>query len=172
MVRSTVDEGAGMDAPQPALKQPSSSAGRAGDEQAVAVVRGRRSDLRAALIAAEAAIAAPIPGRSADWATRVHTALGGLRAAFSEHVVTAEGPDGLFAQLEVRAPRLARACQRLGDEHATIAEALTEAERALAGPPDEVREAVLSVLARLARHRQRGADLMYEAYAVDIGGED
>jgi hypothetical protein len=143
-----------------------------GDDQAVAIVRGRRSDLRAALIAAEAAIAAPIPGRSADWATRVREALSQLRGSFSEHVVTAEGPDGLFAQLEVRAPRLAHACQRLGDEHATITQALTAAEHALAGPPDDAREAVLSVLALLARHRQRGADLMYEAYAVDIGGED
>ena len=27
-----------------------------------------------------------------------------------------------------------------------------------------------ALLAALARHRQRGADLVYEAYAVDLGG--
>lgn len=161
-----------MDATQPALTPQGAQGAQVSDDQAVAVVRGRRSDLRAALIAAEAAIAAPIPGRSADWATRVRTVLAQLRVAFSEHVVTAEGPDGLFAQLAVRAPRLAHACASLGDEHATITEALTKAEGALTGPPEQVREAVLTVLALLARHRQAGADLMYEAYAVDIGGED
>jgi hypothetical protein len=33
-----------------------------------------------------------------------------------------------------------------------------------------VREQVTSVLSDLIRHRQRGADLVYRAYAVDIGG--
>jgi len=34
------------------------------------------------------------------------------------------------------------------------------------------REAINQLLALLARHRQRGSDLIYEAYAVDIGGSD
>jgi hypothetical protein len=34
-----------------------------------------------------------------------------------------------------------------------------------------VRAAATSLLARLARHRQRGADLVFEAYQVDVGGE-
>ena len=32
------------------------------------------------------------------------------------------------------------------------------------------REAATRLLDRLVRHRQRGSDLIYEAYAVDIGG--
>ncbi len=34
----------------------------------------------------------------------------------------------------------------------------------------DLRESVMEVLVDLARHRQQGADLLYEAYAVDIGG--
>jgi len=45
------------------------------------------------------------------------------------------------------------------------------------GPPvpadqvDAIRAHGTALLARLARHRQRGADLIHEAYEVDIGGE-
>jgi hypothetical protein len=62
------------------------------------------------------------------------------------------------------------------DEHA---EALAEVERLLAerdeGLRDEDaveahREACIRLLGRLVRHRQRTSDLIYEAYAVDIGG--
>jgi hypothetical protein len=34
-----------------------------------------------------------------------------------------------------------------------------------------VRELGTQLLATLSRHRQRGADLVYEAYQVDIGGD-
>ena len=32
------------------------------------------------------------------------------------------------------------------------------------------REAATELVGRIVRHRQRGADLIYEAYEVDIGG--
>ena len=35
---------------------------------------------------------------------------------------------------------------------------------------EAMRDRLLALLGTLARHRQRGADLVYEAYAVDIGG--
>ena len=36
----------------------------------------------------------------------------------------------------------------------------------------DVREEALGLLQAIARHRQRGADLIYEAYSVDIEGGD
>ena len=36
---------------------------------------------------------------------------------------------------------------------------------------DARRHDVTRLLGRLAHHRQQGADLTYEAYGVDIGGE-
>jgi hypothetical protein len=36
---------------------------------------------------------------------------------------------------------------------------------------DTVRDLGTALLARLVRHRQRGSDLIYEAYTADIGGE-
>ena len=36
---------------------------------------------------------------------------------------------------------------------------------------DRVRELGPALLGRLVRHRQRGSDLMFDAYDYDIGGE-
>jgi hypothetical protein len=36
--------------------------------------------------------------------------------------------------------------------------------------PQALRDGLTDLLAELVRHRQRGADLVYEAYSVDIGG--
>jgi hypothetical protein len=36
---------------------------------------------------------------------------------------------------------------------------------------ERVRQRADELLAALSRHRQRGADLVYEAYATDLGGE-
>ncbi|HEY8340272.1 MAG TPA: hypothetical protein VIK95_10405 [Egibacteraceae bacterium] len=142
---------------------------------AVDVARERRSDLREALLAVEAALAAPEPGRTAAWADAVRAALRRLEDAFDAHVLGVEAPDGLFEDVIARAPRLANQVRRLADEHDVIAAAvqrtlaLLDADQVDA---EAVRDAAVEVLSRMAKHRQHGADLVYEAYAVDIGGSD
>ena len=37
---------------------------------------------------------------------------------------------------------------------------------------EQVRALGTSLLGRIVRHRQRGADLVYEAYEVDVGGDE
>jgi hypothetical protein len=37
-------------------------------------------------------------------------------------------------------------------------------------PVDDARDDVQRLLGEIVRHRQHGADLVYEAYHVDIGG--
>lgn len=139
---------------------------------AVEGARSRRADLHAILVDLEHAIAAAGPGREASWAEQVGSELDRLAEAFDRHVKATEGPDGLFAQVRRRAPRMDNHCRRLTSDHAIIAEELTAATAALAAGVTEAREAVLSLLAHLARHRQAGADLVYQAYAVDLGGSD
>ena len=39
------------------------------------------------------------------------------------------------------------------------------------GDVDSIRESATTFLGRLSRHRQRGADLVFDAYQTDIGGE-
>lgn len=139
---------------------------------AVDSAKARRADLHAILVDLETAIAAAAPGREQPWTDQVRAQLKRLGPAFTEHVEATEGRDGLFDQVRRRAPRMDSLCRRLTQDHRTIVSEMVAATAALDGTVGEAREAVLSLLAHLARHRQLGADLVYEAYAVDLGGSD
>lgn len=142
--------------------------------------RGQRAGLHHAVVALEEAIAAPAPGRARDWSTRVHDTLVDVSGAFERHIAVTEGPDGLLEDVIRTAPRLANAARSLGEEHEAIRSGISDSlvsVRSLAHGKasdgvTEVRESLLALLARLSRHRQRGADLIFETYAVDIGEGD
>ena len=56
---------------------------------------------------------------------------------------------------------------------AEIAEAVAASEPPVTNDDvADLRERGTDLLARLSRHRQRGADLIFEAYDTDIGGGD
>ncbi|SCL28344.1 hypothetical protein GA0070616_3675 [Micromonospora nigra] len=97
-----------------------------------------------------------------------------LSRSFVEHVQATEGPDGRYAELVHAAPRLDRGVRLLVREHAVIAaslDALHETVRRPGVGADELRHAVAQLLGALHRHRQRGADLIWQAYQTDLGGE-
>jgi hypothetical protein len=140
------------------------------------VLRRRRAELGGSMRALEQALAAPAPGRRAAWAERVDAALVELSGAFGAHVAVAEGPDGLHEAVLVASPRLANSVRRLVGEH-TVIKGLIGDLLVRIRPPvaadevDPIRERATALLGRIARHRQRGADLVYQAYQVDLGGE-
>jgi hypothetical protein len=139
-------------------------------------IRRRRSELRESMAALEHALAAPSAAGTASWAERVLAALLELSGDLREHVAITEGADGLYQDLKRHAPRLTGPVALLTREHAVIIgriEALfTVLDVAEEGPDiDQVRRIGTEVLAALMRHRQRGAELVFEAYDVDIGGE-
>ncbi|MER7415179.1 hypothetical protein ABT346_00070 [Micromonospora peucetia] len=108
------------------------------------------------------------------WRERVLGGLGPLRQGFAEHVRTTEGPAGLYAELLGQAPRLARGVRLLAREHAAITAALAALQQAAElpdAPVDDLLDRAGYLLRALARHRQRGADLLWEAYETDLGGE-
>jgi Hemerythrin HHE cation binding domain len=115
------------------------------------------------------------PGRLDAWAQRVHVALVELSADFREHIDITEGPHGLYRGLLTTAPRLSNAVARLTREHARIRDLVDDLLARVSGPDvndaDRVRDLGTALLGRLVRHRQRGSDLVYEAYDADIGGE-
>jgi hemerythrin HHE cation binding domain-containing protein len=139
-------------------------------------LRLRRAELRDSMRALEQALAAPAPGRVDLWAERVHVALVELSADFRQHIDITEGPDGLYPGLLTTAPRLSNAVTGLIREHDQITALIDDLLTCLAAPVgtddlDSARDLGTALLSRLIRHRQRGADLVYEAYATDIGGE-
>ena len=144
---------------------------------AVDAVRRRRAELRETLDSLERALAAPATDRAVIWGERLHAAVDRLATEFALHVEVTEGPDGLHQTILDGDLRLANQVATLVDEHTTIAAdiaGLAAASDAPVTPSDvaEVREQGTALLGRIVRHRQRGADLIYEAYATDIGGGD
>ncbi|MFJ8577133.1 hypothetical protein [Micromonospora sp. NPDC093277] len=115
------------------------------------------------------------PAGEPRWREGLILHLSPVRRGFAEHVRVTEGPTGLYAALIHEAPRLDRGVRRLTVEHtaitATIA-ALQQAATLPAVPAEELRERVGRLLEALDRHRRRGADLLWEAYQADLGGED
>ena len=150
----------------------------ASDTSALEAARAQRANLHNVLVELEKAIAGPVPGRSREWTDTVHDALVDVGATFERHIAVTECSDGLFDEIVRSAPRLANAVESLRTEHNDIRQAISHMLVALRrGERDgadtaDIREATLSLLARLGRHRQHGADLVYEAYTVDIGGSD
>jgi hypothetical protein len=133
-------------------------------------VRDQRAGLRTAINHLEDAAAAAVGGPDGSWRVTIDLTVAEVQAAWERHIAVTEAPDGLFEQIRTDAPQLSPRIQALRREHEDLHAALSTV--AAGGPPDtdDVRELVIDLVAKLARHRQHGADVVYEAYSVDIGG--
>jgi hypothetical protein len=134
--------------------------------------RRQRAELLQAIQGLEQAVAAP--AREPSWRDRVGQQLARLRHQLTEHIVITEGPDGLYAALLADAQRLTRPVTALMEDHGDLLvriDALARRASEPDCPAEAVRAKAGELLSHLSRHRQRGADLVYEAYATDIGGE-
>jgi hypothetical protein len=141
--------------------QPSEALGAAGE---------RRLELKAAVSHVEMRAAAP--AAAPHWRNDLLGALAQLLDAFERHIDEVEREDGLLNELTEDAPRLVNHVDQRRDEHPPLrAQIAAVIETVGAGTgAEQVRAEVLDVLVAVARHRQKGADLVYEAYNVDIGG--
>lgn len=142
----------------------------------LAGVRAQRASLRRAFASTEQALAAPLSGRLEQWRAELAVSLEQLRSAWDRHVTITEGDEGLFAQIRVDAPQLAPSVRKLHDEHEQIRAELDDVRATLRGSAtaddlSSIRSQATAVLSGVMRHRQRGSDLVYEAYQRDIGGE-
>ncbi|MDH3200986.1 MAG: hypothetical protein OEM15_08855 [Myxococcales bacterium] len=126
--------------------------------------------MKEAISSVEIAASAPIGGP--NWRSNLQTELESLRIALAQHVKEVEGAEGLLAQLRDDAPRLINKIDRVRDEHPELTQQVADAIASAKGSSDaeDLRSQVLAVLVSIVRHRQRGADLVYEGYNVDIGG--
>jgi hypothetical protein len=137
----------------------------------------RRADLHDALVELERAISRPAVGREADWSKEVVRQLQELGHTLQEHVEVTERAGGLYDEIAHKAARLANKIDQLRDEHPemgkTTAELIGRLETTPIGdawPLAEARDDLQRLLGRIVRHRQLGADLVWEAYNLDIGG--
>ncbi|GAC1517397.1 MAG: hypothetical protein NVS1B12_02540 [Acidimicrobiales bacterium] len=154
-------------------KQPSSDTPRLGQ------AREDRKGVRAAFDRLERAASRPASDRTREWCDAFGARLTELRAAFAHHVEVTEADDGLFAEIIAAAPRLAHRTDELRQDHRDIEQAIDRAAARLETDPRpdhkavvHARDAALDLLTRIARHRHLGAELVYDAYNVDIEAAD
>lgn len=102
------------------------------------------------------------------------SALRDLLATLRRHVEESDAPDGLIAQVIDDAPLFARQAEQLRGEHDGLLEVANDLiERAEAGDAIESLVADARELARrLSEHRQRGTDLLLNAYMLDMSASD
>ena len=137
----------------------------------------RRADLHLALVQVEKAISSPAVGREPDWTKEVVRGLQDLGHTLQEHIEVTERVGGLYEEISQRAPRLSSKIELLRDEHPEIRDATGALTTKLETTPigqtwelSEARNELQRLLGRVVRHRQLGADLVWEAYNLDIGG--
>lgn len=146
-------------------------------EESLEEVRDKRKKLRVALVELENALSSAA-GRPGEWAETAGDALEEFAGALERHIAMTERGDGLFAQVMDQTPRLAPKIARLRTQHDVLAEDVRGLlERCRGGLDHEeaieqMRQEALDLLGDAARHRQLGADLLYEAYEVDIAASD
>jgi hypothetical protein len=147
---------------------------------ALSEAKARRATLHDAIVHLELAISSPGAGRIPAWTDRVVKEMTGVKDAFDQHILVTEKPGGLYEEIITRAPRLDGTVRRLKEEHPEIAAKLeTTLQRlkdvSIGGdewPLDRARDDLQRFIGTVIRHRQRGADLVWEAYNVDIGGTE
>jgi hypothetical protein len=143
--------------------------------QALEAAARRRRELRDALVALEDTVASSVHD-SDRWRRLVAASIAALGVAFAEHVAETEAPGGLYDEMEKIAPHVQGKARRLREEHPRLTGAIADAEARFAAPfpegtdLDALRDDLQRLMGRLVRHRQHGADLVWEAYELDIGG--
>ncbi len=145
----------------------------------LAEAQRRRVDLHRALVDAEEAISSAAAGRLPEWTTNVAKRLSSLRDVLDEHIEVTERPQGLYDEITGLAPHLAGKVRRLREEHPILRLMTVELLERIEGRPirDEqelydTRDDIQRLLGKVVRHRQLGADLVWEAYNLDIGGHE
>ncbi|HUP85894.1 MAG TPA: hypothetical protein VM143_09530 [Acidimicrobiales bacterium] len=139
--------------------------------------RQHRAGLRAAVGAVESALSSAARGRVKAWSVELREELASLSESLDAHIESTEAPDGLLADIAAAVPRLAHRVERTRADHTVLRAALATAAAALPDGDDDgdvpdARTRVVELLTAIVHHRHLGADLVYEAYNVDIEASD
>lgn len=113
------------------------------------------------------------PSGAADWRIEIEDSLADLETALKSHISQVEGEEGLFDEIVERAPHLQPQVETLREEHRSLESACRRALSMSADwSPQLLRRRANTLLVRLAFHRQSGAELLFDAFNVDIAAGD
>jgi hypothetical protein len=140
-------------------------------------VRVRRDALYDSVMLLEASLATPAGDRPGDWCALLHDRVASMRTVLEAHVHETETDGGFFDDVRDQAPQLLPVVEALQAEHAPLLAATDELEQKIdaageSGDVEGVRATGLELIRRVLEHRHRGAELVYDAYSVDISAAD
>ena len=151
------------------------------DRSQHAAIATNREDRRRSLDAlheVESSAANAAPGREGEWVAYVRGALGVLEEALSTQALHSAGSDSPLTDIEVQEPRLRNRVVQLRRRYEDLQQRLAELRSQLdvSGPEGidiaDVRRRLERLAGELRYQRAREADLVYEAYTVDLGAGD
>lgn len=140
-------------------------------------VRRNRAGVRKICGELEHVLAEPSGADPRGWAEVVARTVDELVAAFRRHVDITESANGLLAEMVSVSPRLASHADRLRRDHSKILSEIQDLRTRVAKTADAemvnvVRSRTLDLLRHISEHRHLGAEMVHEAYLVDIEAGD
>lgn len=125
----------------------------------------------------EAALASPAPTRERRWAARARKDLELVRGLLQAHVLSAEGPGGLFEELDITRPTVAHRVAELRQEHSHLLLLANDLCHSLDPSPalpdfSALRHQAARFLTALRHHHAAEVDLLLECFWTDIGVGD
>jgi hypothetical protein len=119
------------------------------------------------------------PGREHDWLNEVRSAITTLERALIIQEGNSAPGEGLLSAIEQDAPRLQGRVKELRQRYRAVQDDITALSRQLdpIKPADnvditDIRQKLERIASELRYQRARETDLVYEAYAVDLGEGD
>lgn len=149
-----------------------------GDSAALAENCTDRNHSLDALQELELRAGAPAPGREAEWLTHVVHALDALERMLATQHENSADDNSVLSEIQRTQPRLHNRVVQLRRDYRDLNESVTRLHTQLgATPPDEihfadVRQRLDRVATELRYQHAREADLLYEAFNVDLGAGD
>ena len=148
-------------------------------QEAIATNRADRKRSLDALHVLEFCAATAAPGRETYWLARVHAALEALEDALGEQEQNSAVSDSTLSDIEQEEPRLRNRAMQLRRRHRDLQLHVGELRSQLDDPTasesidfTDTRRRLERLAAELRYQQAREADLVYEAYAVDLGAGD
>lgn len=140
-------------------------------------VRRNRAGVRRICAELESALAEPSRTDPRHWSEVVSEVVDALASAFRRHVEITESANGLLVEMVAVSPRLSSHADRLRRDHSQILSEIQHlrgraSHLSDAVGVDEVRSRGLDLLRHISEHRHLGAELVNEAYLVDIEAAD
>lgn len=147
------------------------------NRKALAAVQARRDDFYDAILGLERAMAEAAGDDPAGWAATASIAALDLRAVLRHHVKETEAPGSFYDDIVENFPNLANQAAKLRAEHGPLDDGVDRLVETLSTVTDDAgveaaRSEALDLLRALLMHRHRGAEIVFDAYNVDVAPGD